>query len=131
MREERELMEAKMDVQRQETEKLRTQVFEAKLHAVEKEAKLHVAQAEVQAELRIERETRFAEQLATLQARLETLYNAKLLADEELHAVEDAIVDAVSDEDGEGGVAEKLIALSSRVSSDRVFARQLQRKKWS
>ena len=115
-------MEARMDVQRQESEKLRTQVFEAKLQAAEKEAKT---------QLRIEREKLRAEQLSTLQARLEALHDAKLLGHEELHAVEDAIADAIDAEDGDDRVVSKIITLSSRVSSDRAFARQVQRRKWA
>ena len=127
MREERQLMEAKMDVQRQESEKLRTQVFEAKLQAAEKEA----AEKEAKTQLRIEREKLRAEQLSTLHARLEALHDAKLLGHEELHAVEDAIADAIDAEDGDDRVVSKIITLSSRVSSDRAFARQVQRRKWA
>ena len=80
---------------------------------------------------RIEREKLRAEQLSTLQARLEALHDAKILGHEELHAVEDAIADAIDAEAGDDRVVSKLITLSSQVSSDRAFARQVQRKKWA
>ena len=52
----------------------------------------------------------------------------KLLADEELYAVWDAIAD--SEEAAEDDRVPRLISLSSKMASDRAFARQLQRKKW-
>jgi hypothetical protein len=63
--------------------------------------------------------------LITLQARLETLHAAKLLADDELYAAEDAIADS---EDVQDGQMSALIALSAKMASDRAFARQLRRK---
>ena len=66
--------------------------------------------------------------LVALQARLEALHHAKLLGDEDLYVVEDAIADS-GGEVGDGRVP-ALIALSSKMASDRAFARQLKRKKW-
>ena len=68
-------------------------------------------------------------QLPALQARLEALHTAKLLQDEELYVIEDAIAD--SEDMEEGGCVPKLIALSAKMPSDRAFARQLRRRKWS
>ena len=62
--------------------------------------------------------------LLALQARLETLHAAKLLADEELYAVEDIIAE---EDDADGRVA-ALITLSGKMAGDGAFARQLRRK---
>ena len=85
-----------------------------------------------------------AAQLAALQARLEALHVAKLLADEELHALEDTIADFVELEATAGIVTHeaiqatpgdapaaklvKLVALSERIVADSAFARQARRK---
>ena len=68
------------------------------------------------------------QQVAVLQARLETLHGTKLLDEEALFLAEDAIADCedlVADE-----TISRLIALSTKMTSDRAFVRQLQRKKW-
>jgi len=62
--------------------------------------------------------------LLALQSRLETLHAAKLLADEELYAVEDIIAE---EDDADGRVA-ALITLSGKMAGDGAFARQLRRK---
>ena len=62
--------------------------------------------------------------LLALQSRLENLHAAKLLADEELYAVEDIIAE---EDDADGRVA-ALITLSGKMAGDGAFARQLRRK---
>ena len=62
--------------------------------------------------------------LIALQSRLETLHAAKLLADEELYAVEDII----AEEDDADGRVTALITLSGKMVADGAFARQLRRK---
>ena len=63
-----------------------------------------------------------------LQARLETLHGAQLLDEEVLYLAEDAIADC-EDLAADDKIS-RLIALSTKMTSDRAFARQLQRKKW-
>jgi hypothetical protein len=93
MREERDVMETKMErmeaKQRAEMDELR-------------EAASKADQAAIKARVR---------DLLALQARLETLHAAKLLADEELYAVEDIIAE---EDDADGRVA-ALITLSGKM----------------
>ena len=67
------------------------------------------------------------QQVAALQMRLEALHATKLLSDEELFALEDAIADADEAPDGDGRVV-RMVALSVRMSADAAFSRQLRRK---
>jgi hypothetical protein len=60
--------------------------------------------------------------------RLETLHGAQLLDEETLYLAEDAIADC-KDLAADDKIS-RLIALSTKMTSDRAFARQLQRKKW-
>lgn len=131
---------------RLELEKLRIEVVEAKIEAVksesaaqvqaaeaEAEAKVKAAEAEAEAEatglkLRHLLEQQQQQQLPALHARLEALHAAKLLSDEELFMVEDAIAD--SEDARDKNCVSKLIALSAKMPADRAFARQLTRKKW-
>jgi hypothetical protein len=76
------------------------------------------------------------EQLMSLQERLQALYKAKLLTDEELFTIEDVLADCVEVMSGGGscvgiavvGEVVKIVALSERIGSDASFARQLRRK---
>jgi hypothetical protein len=148
-REERE--EAKAD--RAEAKADRA-ALEAKLEA--KDAKAAKERAEMEAkiaELKVELTPTLApeaisnEQIDALQARLEGLHATKLLADEELHALEDLVADyielkaSVADAITEHviyfspghtfGVASKLhklVRLSAGMSGDAAFARQARRK---
>ena len=86
--------------QLKEVEKLRNDAVEAKMQAVR------------------------ARDLLALQSRLENLHAAKLLADEELFAVEDIIADC----DAEDDRVSALLTLSSKMAADKAFARQLRRK---
>ena len=85
-----------------------------------------------------------AEQLAALQARLESLHSAQLLADEEFFALEDLCADYIEMQTAAGGVLTqeivysspasaaarlaKLVGVSEGIASDAGFARQARRK---
>ena len=116
---ERQVLEAKID-------RLREEMVEARVRS-EMQAKVEAAETKLRDQRVLESKLR-EQQLATLQARLETLYTTKLLADDDLYAVEDAIAD--SEEGAEDDCVPALLVLSSKMASDRAFARQLQRKKW-
>jgi len=75
------------------------------------------------------------EQLGALQSRLDALHEARLLTDEELHAVEDSIgdcIEAMADDmpstHGAVNTVAKMLALSQNMRADGAFARQLRRK---
>ena len=149
MREERDHFEQQMNEHKVDIERVRTEATEARMQAlqaeaeaklqvatVEAEAKLQVAIAEAEAEAKLQAlkykhslSNERQRQLPALQARLEALHAAKLLQDEELYVIEDAIAD--SEDVEEAGCVSKLIALSAKMPSDRAFARQLRRRKWS
>ena len=109
MREEREMMVSVMEKQRAEMDELREAATKAEQAVVEAD------QAAIKARTR---------DLIALQSRLEALHAAKLLADEELYAVEDIIAE---EDDADGRVA-ALITLSGKMAGDGAFARQLRRK---
>lgn len=110
LRAEMEQLREREDMLRAEMEKLREEAVEARVRA-EMQTKLDGAQ-----------------QLRTLQVRLEALHQAKLLTDDELYVVEDAIAD--SEDTSQDDHVPTLIALSIKMTSDRAFARQLKRQKW-
>eukprot|EP01043_Picozoa_sp_COSAG02_P000337 COSAG02_NODE_6_length_64796_cov_76.792865_20_plen_442_part_00 len=118
-------------------EAARMRETEAKLEAQrrETEAKLEAQRREVEAKL----EAQKFREVSVLQVRLEALHSAKLLADEEMFALEDIIADSFDDQDHEdeddGGsrvvACEKvtsLVTLSGRIASNASFARQVRRK---
>ena len=121
-----------------------TQVMEAKLERAQ--ADMDKLREEMKAQ---QREAVTADELSALQARLEALHAAQLLADEELHMVEDLCADFVELQAAvpNGGVLtqntiysavghsyaaavklHKLVRLSASMGSDGAFARQLKRK---
>ena len=104
-------LEGRDETQRAEMEMLREAAAKAE-HAV-----VEADQAATKARMR-------DLNLLALQSRLETLHAAKLLADEELYAVEDIIAE---EDDADGRVA-ALITLSGKMVADGAFARQLRRK---
>lgn len=106
-----------VDRMQTQTDKLREEAFFSKLQATEAKLEMY------------ERRQR-DQQVNALQSRIEALHGAKLLTDEDLHVIEDAIADAecIGMEDRDR--VDRLVALSGTMSSDRAFARQLQRKKW-
>lgn len=112
-REERAHLEGKLEQQRQET----TDKLEQQRREIEEQRR----QIE---ELRLHDVRHRDKQLVALQARLETLHGAKLLDEETLFLTEDAIADS------DDAATDRLIELSTKMISDRAFARQLQRKKW-
>jgi predicted nucleic acid-binding Zn-ribbon protein len=112
-------LEAKVEAQRVEMDKLREEAMQAKLEAAETKVREGAVET---------KRARRAEQLGALQHRLEVLHQAQLLKDEELYDVEDAIADSEAGADGD--CVPTLVALSGKMSSDRAFARQLIRKKW-
>ena len=123
MKEEREIMEAKMERLQAKMEQQRE----------EAQAKADAAQAQANTE-RADIEARLAQlaSLPALQSRLESLHASKLLTDEELYRLEDIVADSLEEDEaggsGGGGQVGKLLALSGRVAGDAALARQLRRK---
>ena len=140
-------LEAKLEAQKQEAETQRKEAdaqrraMETKIEALHNdamEARVRDAQLQLEAQrqeadAKLEKQREEAEthkrdqQITALQARLEALHTAKLLADEELFVLEDAIVDALEAPDDDGRVA-RMVALSVRMAADAAFSRQLRRK---
>ena len=114
----RQEAEAKLDAQRQAMDTLRNDAMEARV----RDAQLQLEKQREEAEAH----TR-DQQVTALQARLETLHASKLLADEEVFALEDAIADALEAADDDDRVA-RMVALSVRMAADAAFSRQLRRK---
>lgn len=108
---------------RAEMEKFREEAVDARVQAAVGQERQAAAQARfgaTEAQLR-------DHQLTLLQSRLEALNAAKLLADEELFALEDAIADSVEASDGDDRTP-RMVALSGRMAADAAFSRQLRRK---
>eukprot|EP01043_Picozoa_sp_COSAG02_P081174 COSAG02_NODE_19686_length_869_cov_1.642857_2_plen_122_part_00 len=109
-----EAYEAKLEAQRQQTEAQRQQT-EALRHS-------HDANDSRRAKV------------AAFQARLEILYSAKLLEDDELCAIEDKVADAIGaahTDDGDDGAwmcVMQMVQLSEGIASEKMFSRQLRRK---
>ena len=134
-----EQLKEQVQLQRDHDEKLRVEV-EAKLAAQKLEtnteiAKLHSKLAEQKQDMErknlalqatIEK-LRLEQQLPALQARLEGLHGARLLTEDELFLIEDALMDSL-EPDSDGSRVAQLIALSVRLTGDAAFARQLRRK---
>ena len=140
----REQAEAKLEAQKQEAEAQRKEAA-AKLEAQNQEAEAQKKEADAQrrametkmeamrdeameARVRDAQLQLHGQQVTALQARLEALHASKLLADEELFALEDAIADALEAPDEDDGRAARMVALSVRVAGDAAFSRQLRRK---
>jgi len=141
----RKEMEAKLDKQRLDAEaKLEAQKkdAEAKLEAQRQQVEAQKKEADTEKramqtkmealcdgamEARVRDAQLHGQQVAALQIRLEAVHAAKLLSDEELFALEDAIADADEAPDGDGRVV-RMVALSVRMSADAAFSRQLRRK---
>jgi predicted nuclease with TOPRIM domain len=125
-----EQLKEQLREQRDHDEKLRHE-YEAKLQQQQAQAKAETDQlreAAHESKLREQALKIREQQVVALQARLDALQAAKLLADEDLYAVWDAIAD--SEEAAEDDRVPALLSLSGKMVSDRAFARQLQRKKW-
>jgi hypothetical protein len=133
-----------MEVSAFMAEQLKEQVKELRDHdeRVRQDAKVEVdklreeaaearGRADMQAKVEAQRAGATAaklheQQLLALQNRLEALSAAKLLTDDELYLVEDIIADAA--EPAEDDRLAMLLALSTRMTGDGAFARQLRRK---
>jgi hypothetical protein len=130
MREEREHMKQTMDEQRRETEQHR-----AEMRAEMKQQRQELTPSEAIS----------AKQLATLQARLEAVHQAKLLSDEELFVLEDICADYAELKTISTSVMTKemvfaspaleaaatlykLVGVSEQIVGDAAFARQARRK---
>ena len=125
-KEEREIVEAKMECLQAKVDQQREEA-EAQRQYQAKEAE---AQRQHQA-----KEAESHRQLASLpalQSRLERLHASKFLMDEELFRLEDVIADSLEEEAGGSGGGRdrvaKLMVLSDRLASDAALARQLRRK---
>eukprot|EP01043_Picozoa_sp_COSAG02_P013757 COSAG02_NODE_556_length_20390_cov_88.575230_3_plen_133_part_00 len=126
----REGYEAKLDAQREG--------YEAQLEAQRKELEAQRKEIAVQLEEHMEnrrRETEAQAQMSkvtALQLRLEALYDAKLVEDDELFAIEDQVADAIGVANGDDSSAwdcvTQMIKLSEGIASEKMFARQLRRK---
>jgi chromosome segregation ATPase len=112
-------MQAKVEAQREEITTMREEAAEARGRA-DMQAKVEAQRAGATAAKLHE------QQLLALQNRLEALSAAKLLTDDELYLVEDIIADAA--EPAEDDRLAMLLALSTRMTGDGAFARQLRRK---
>ena len=125
MREEREMMVSAMETQRHEMHALLEQEREQnmKLRDTQRAEMDELREAATKADQVAAKADQMRDLLA-LQSRLETLHASKLLADEELYAVEDIIAE---EDDADGRVA-ALITLSGKMAGDGAFARQLRRK---
>ena len=142
-------MEAKLEVQRKETEAQRKDA-EAKLEQQrrEAEAKLKAEMEQLKTDLTPQPPTAAItqEQLAALQLRIEGMHAAKLLADDEMFALEDLIADYVEltmsmpdrvitremvyslPTTAAASKLDKLVGLSAAMVGDAAFARQARRK---
>jgi chromosome segregation ATPase len=140
MREQADRAEAKMDAVRKEAgDKLEAQrqEAEAKLEAQRKEAEDQKKENETlraAARPRLAAEVIGEEELLALQTRLQAMHEAKLLTDEELFCLEDAIVDCIEVLPTAGASSPevdkvvKMMLVSAKVPGDAMLARQLRRK---
>ena len=124
-----EQLDKQLEKQRMHDAQMRDQM-DAKMERQLEEAKREKADLKAEMEAKLEKQRGEADalkndqQLAALQARLEALHAAKLLADEDLFALEDVIADALEAPDR----ALRMVALSARMVADASFSRQLRRK---
>ena len=102
--------------------------MDVKLHDTRQqmEAKLSEAQSQMEA-AKLDAVTAAEQKIAltVLQLRLESMHAAELLANEELHALEDAIVESLDAAEGDDDRVARMVALSGRMASDAAFSRQL------
>jgi chromosome segregation ATPase len=115
----RETYESQIDAQRQQIDAQRQQI-----EALQSQAQRHSHDANDFRRARV----------GAFQTRLEELYKAKLLEDDELCAIEDKVADAVGaahKDDGDDGAwmyVMEMIQLSEGIVSEKMFSRQLRRK---
>ena len=130
-----EQQELKAEQQRQELEgKLERQREELEAKVEQQRQMIESLQAQLAARPQPAMEVVDEEQLAALQSRLQAMHGSKLLTDDELFSIEDAIVDCVEAMPTAGASASevekvaKMLVVSSKVASDGTLARQLRRK---
>ena len=128
-------LEGKLERQRQESEtKLERQRQESEAKVEQQRQMIESLQAQLAARPQPAMEVVDEEQLAALQSRLQAMHGSKLLTDDELFSIEDAIVDCVEAMPTAGASAPevekvaKMLLVSSKVASDSTLARQLRRK---
>ena len=126
--------------------KLESWQAEAKTEREAFSAQVEQLQAQVDAAVQVRARSE-ERQLAALQARLESMHGAKLISDDELARIEDAISEFIVEGEtarsgasgeranggpgpigGGGGEVSKLMMLSERMAGDAAFARQLRRR---
>lgn len=115
-------LEAKLEQQQVEMEKLRAAAVEANMQVLRAETEAKVQAAEAKAEL--SNAQLCEQQLVVLRARLERLLASKLLEEDLAFAIEDIIADSAPGADS----VKALVSLSTGMVSDAGFARQLIRK---
>jgi DNA repair exonuclease SbcCD ATPase subunit len=130
-----EQQELKVEQQRQELEgKLERQREESEAKVEQQRQMIESLQAQLAARPQPAMEVVDEEQLAALQSRLQAMHGSKLLTEDELFSIEDAIVDCVEAMPTAGASASevekvaKMLLMSSKVASDGTLARQLRRK---
>eukprot|EP01046_Picozoa_sp_COSAG06_P028636 COSAG06_NODE_2595_length_6614_cov_51.209159_3_plen_337_part_00 len=131
----REESEAKVEQQRHESEaKVERQREESEAKVEQQRQTIESLQAQLAARPQPAMEVVDEQQLAALQSRLQAMHGSKLLTDDELFSIEDAIVDCVEAMPTAGASASevekvaKMLLVSSKVASDSTLARQLRRK---
>eukprot|EP01046_Picozoa_sp_COSAG06_P048976 COSAG06_NODE_7432_length_2507_cov_113.101329_3_plen_348_part_00 len=135
LEQQRQESEAKVEQQRGDSEgklEQQRQVSEAKVE--QQRQTIESLQAQLAARPQPAMEVIDEQQLAALQSRLQAMHGSKLLTDDELFSIEDAIVDCVEAMPTAGASASevekvaKMLVVSSKVASDGTLARQLRRK---
>ena len=112
---------------------MRAEMDKERAEAKKDHAKMR-AEIEKQREQLAPQEAVSAGQLAALQARIETIYQAKLLTEEELFTLEDLCADyaelksAIGTVTKEMAALHKLVGVSEQIVGDAVFTRQARRK---
>ena len=130
-----EQQELKAEQQKQELEgKLERQRQESEAKFEQQRQVIESLQAQLAARPQPAMDVIDEEQLAALQSRLQAMHGSKLLTDDELFSIEDAIVDCVEAMPTAGASASevekvaKMLLVSSKVASDSTLARQMRRK---
>ena len=131
----RQELEGKLERQREDSDgKLEQQRQESEAKVEQQRQMIESLQAQLAARPQPAMEVVDEEQLAALQSRLQAMHGSKLLTDDELFSIEDAIVDCVEAMPTAGASASevekvaKMLLVSSKVASDSTLARQLRRK---
>ena len=134
--------ETKAEQQQQELNRQR-QHFDVKAEQLQRESEakaeqlrheIEQLQAEVATRPPLALDAIDEDQLAALQSRLQSMHGAKLLTDDELFSLEDAIVDCIEVMPTAGALASevervsRMLVVASKVPSDGTLARQLRRK---